>query len=507
LRLRVDGYILRVAEASPVELDWLRSFLTWEAHDGSRTTVVREGEDGAYTYTHLLGEIRSRAGEFVELVVEGEPERGEPADVKVDPNCLKGITLYKHQQLGVKKAIRGKIGMLSLATAAGKTNILLSIIRHVLGYDLDASGQCFIVVPTMYLAEMIYEEALEKGFTEDEIGVLHGDRKELRPVVVAVSDSIHNSLKRGDKFGKALRKARLMLADEAHHLQSETWREVWWSAGAEYKIGVTATPYNNVAGDPLASKGDAMTLATAGPVLYQVTNEYLIGKGIVAQTYCLYIGLKGRRQFYGISPTKLHDQQIADNEARNQRVLGIVRMARSFGVPVLVFVARTKHARVLMEQLRDEKVICKFKGRDSLQFDEHSGEIEQVPVTLTGPGSWVDRFEDGEWDIVIATQVLDEGVDIPDIGFTVFAGGGKSVRQNIQRRGRGSRRKKIGLNWAFMVDFMDNAHVWLYHHSKKRKAMFEATGTVILEGEDDKFRFWRLVRMAVESRGDGSDQA
>jgi superfamily II DNA or RNA helicase len=491
VKVLVEGHHLRFTEISPVEHDWAKQLLSWESHDGRVTSVLWEEDGAPCTYANLLPVMLERAAGVADIEVSGLPERPEPPEFKVDPDCLVGRTLYPHQLLGVKKGVRGFRGILSLATAAGKTSILLAL------YKTLKPKQCFLIVPTMYLAEMIYEEALVRGLTPDQVGVLHGERKELRPFVIAVSDSLHSSMRKGDRFGKALAGSDLMLADEGHHLQSDTWREIWWASPALHKIAVTATPFTNREGDVLATRQDAMVTAAAGPVLYEVSNEYLISKGIVAQTYCVYLTTPGRKPFFPISPTKLHTQQISDNEWRNKKIVEMTRQARSFGFPVLILVSRTQHARTLMGMLRDEKVICKFQGGKSLQFDEHTGAIEEVGVTLSGPGSWVDQYESGAWDIIIGTPNLDEGVDLPDLGFTVFGGGGKSLRLQVQRRGRGSRRKKNGLNRAFMVDFTDRTHVWLFSHSRKRRAIFESSGTIVME---DQRRFWRLVSEVADSK-------
>lgn len=510
MKLCVEGHYLKVLEASPVELSWLNDLLSWEGHQGAMTTVLMDGDGQSWfadptfdkpedlkTYAGLTTEIMKRASGKVDLTIEGMTDPGDPTPFTVDPGCLQGRTLRPHQIIAVKKALRGMRGILSLPTASGKTSILLAILKTL------NPKQTFIIVPTTYLAEMLYEEALEFGFTSDQVGVLHGGRKELRPVVVAVSDSLHNSLKKMDKFGQALVQSDLMLGDECHHLGADTWREIWWASPALYKIGVTATPYSSLDGDPLGCKQDAMVRAVGGPTLYEVSNNYLIEKGLVAQTYCLYISMPGRMTMYGVSPAKLHTDQIMNNTTRNDKIIAAVRKARSYDMPVLIFVARKAHARILMEQLRDEKVICKFDGENSLQFAE-DGSIENVKVTLSGPGSWVERYENGEWDVLISSPVLEEGVDIPEITFTIFAMSGRSLRKNVQRRGRGSRRKKDGEpNRAYMIDFTDRSHAWLYHQSRARRALFEATGTIILEdaaGKPDPFRFWRLVAQHAEIR-------
>lgn len=492
MKFKVNENIAELVEASPVELAWLASKLTWTNYSGNEETVLMRDKKGTWTFANLLPELKKRAGNSVDIEVE-DSRHLEPAPIReFDPNIIPGLTLYDHQLQAVKKGIRGVRGILAMPTGSGKTKTALAIVRHL------KPRQTILIVPSMYIAEMFYTEATEEcGFTKDEIGVWHGNRKELKPFTICVSNSVLSSIKKKDKLCDALRDCDLLLGDEAHHAQSKSWREIWFFSNSKYKLGLTATPYNNVENDPLASKGDAMTLAVLGPTLYTVTSQYLVSKGLIAQTYCLYLNTKGRKPFYPISPAKLHEQSIVNNTDRNILIVNAVREARAFGLSVLVLVQRLEHARILMSMLRDQKVICKFEGTTSLQFDEVTGQIAEFPVTLTGAGSWTERFEDGEWDICIASSVLDEGVDVRAIDFTVLATGNKAFRQMIQRRGRGSRRKKVGDNHAFLVDFVDRAHIYLYHHSMKRRAQYEATGSIILE---DERQFWRTVHSTVASR-------
>jgi superfamily II DNA or RNA helicase len=493
MKFSINNYLLDI-EASPVEMDWLKSLLTWEDHEGKETSVIEQREDESYyTYSNLLPEIQRHAQGVVDLEIEGELlPKPSKEKIKIDVNCLEGITLRPHQSKAAQKAIRGKQGFLWLPTAAGKTEIMLGIYQNL------KPDQCVIMVPTMYLAEEIYSRAVKYGISENEVGILHGKIKQNRKLIIAVTDSLRSSVSKEDQFYDTLMKTTLLMADEGHHLGAETWRNIWWTCPAEYKVAVTATPFNNLEGNPLASHNDAMTCATGGKILYQVSNSYLILKEVIAQTFCLYVFTRGMRKHWPISPVKLHTQMISENQARNEIVLKYARKARTYGLSVLILVSRTKHAEYLMNQLRDYKVMCKFEGSTSLQFDDQTGAIEKIPVDLSGPGSWTKRFENGEWEIVIGTPNMDEGVDTPDIGFTILAGGGKSVRQNIQRRGRGGRKKKGHQpNRAYMVDFMDRAHVYLWHHSRKRRAMFEASATIVME---DEKRFWRLINQHARIR-------
>jgi len=85
-------------------------------------------------------------------------------------------------------------------------------------------------------------------------------------------------------------------------------------------------------------------------------------------------------------------------------------------------------------------------------------------------------FADGLFPILIATVIVDEGLDIPRIGTLVLASGKKSKRCYLQRIGRSLRRKSSGENIVYIYDFMDKGNKYLEKHSKLRKKLYEAEG-------------------------------
>jgi len=477
------------SEYTVQEKQWLKSILTWDTHQGNKQSVLhKNSEDTLITFAHLLPEIIKKSDGIIEFSFENTFVNTSDWDGKVDPNLLQGITLRPHQVKAVTKGLRHFKGILSLSTGAGKTLILLGL--HV----ASRSKRTILIVPTVYLAEEIYKNAISCGITD--VGILSGDKKGLAGLTIAVADSLYSSLKKKDRFSEALLDCELLLADEAHHCQSNSWREMWFYSQAKRKIGVTATPFNNIENDPLASYGDALTASALGPILIHVSNALLVEKDVLAKTYCYYINIPGLKSAQGMPYNKVVDKYIINNDKRNQLIVESVRKAVKFGFSVLVLVSQKHHARLLMEMLVDLKVLCKFQGKESLQFNSYGG-IQEVKVEFTGDNNWIDRFADKEWDVLIASPVADEGLNFPDIGFTVLAGGGKSYRKNIQKRGRGSRKKKEGENIAFLIDFIDNPHVFLYHQSRKRRIIMEETGSTIVK---DQFEFWRIANRVKESK-------
>ena len=67
-----------------------------------------------------------------------------------------------------------------------------------------------------------------------------------------------------------------------------------------------------------------------------------------------------------------------------------------------------------------------------------------------------------------------------------MAGAGKSRVKVLQKLGRGIRRKKIGLNRVYILDFMDRSHIYLFQQYKKRLEYMEEVDATII-GDEYKF--------------------
>lgn len=82
----------------------------------------------------------------------------------------------------------------------------------------------------------------------------------------------------------------------------------------------------------------------------------------------------------------------------------------------------------------------------------------------------VKAFKEGKIDVLVATGILDEGFDAPNVRFLILAGGGKAEHVQTQRIGRGRRAAK-GKTELICIDFADRGH-YLGAHSKARHAAY-----------------------------------
>jgi len=80
-------------------------------------------------------------------------------------------------------------------------------------------------------------------------------------------------------------------------------------------------------------------------------------------------------------------------------------------------------------------------------------------------------MQDGDLDVLVASKIFDQGIDIPQLDALILAGSGKSSARALQRIGRVIRNYP-GKEKAIVVDFYDNCK-FLREHSKARLKVYK----------------------------------
>jgi ERCC4-related helicase len=80
----------------------------------------------------------------------------------------------------------------------------------------------------------------------------------------------------------------------------------------------------------------------------------------------------------------------------------------------------------------------------------------------------VDRFREGELNILVSTSIGEEGLDIPKVDLVVFYEPIPSAIRHIQRRGRTGRQEEGRVIVLLAKNTRDEGYRWSAHHKEKR---------------------------------------
>jgi len=329
-------------------------------------------------------------------------------------------------------------GVLVLPTAAGKTFIALKAIQQL-------KVQTLIVVPTLDLIDQWKKRV--KECLNLEAGVVGGGENTLRMVTVTTYDSAYiHAEQLGNKF-------RLIIFDEVHHLASTGYIQIAEMYTAPYRMGLTATYersdqrhslLSQLVGDPVYSVGVEEIAGHLSPYTYEKISVELTPQE--QQTY--ESQMKIFRSFLQQRRITLRSaadfQKFVMTTGRDPRAREAL-LARNKAVKVAV--NSEAKLTVLAQQLeayRKEKILI---------FTLHNDLVYRISLRFLVPAithqttreerrEILSNFGSGKYPVVVTSQVLDEGVDVPDASVGLILGGTGSNREYVQRLGRLLRKKE-----------------------------------------------------------------
>jgi len=250
------------------------------------------------------------------------------------------------------------------------------------------------------------------------------------------------------------------VSDEHQHVSADSlYNTLLACENAIYRVGLSGSIDQK--NKMLLRRIEAVT----GKVTSRTTTEFLVEEGHSAKPYINLIPIYGVEENtvkVDISGLKeyqqVYESGIVRNEYRNKLIAKITEMCYNRDQGVLIVVNRIEHGDTISMLLDLLSVPHEF-----LQ-----GEIvdEEREAKLS-------MMRSGELKVMIATSIMDEGVDISGIDVLIMGAGGKSLRQTVQRVGRAVRKKKGKANEAQIYDFYDRTHDYLYRHSKARHKIYE----------------------------------
>lgn len=386
------------------------------------------------------GTFRARACDYAEIVIglcragipfEDLAKDFSPVD---DLELREKITLRPHQEKALAAWRRSNCrGVAALPTGSGKTILAVSAIALL-------KRPAFVMVPTIDLLTQ-WAGVLERFFGR-RIGMLGGGSREIREITVSTYDSaVLNMEFIGSRFG-------FLIADECHHLPGPETRLVAAMSLAPFRLGLSATP--ELPEDRASVLEDLM-----GPVVCRVSIGELEGK--------VLSGYDVRQIRTSLDP----DEEASYRRSREIYTAFLRRYRISFAMPgawnrFIGLAARTPEGRRVFEAYLEQKRISRsgrakmrilwkilsgspgeriivFTADNATAYDIGRSFFLPVITHLTKSAErkeLLDGFREGRCRIIVTSQVLNEGVDVPEASIGVVISGTASAREHIQRLGR-----------------------------------------------------------------------
>lgn len=398
----------------------------------------------------------------------------EDSNVKISPSIdllheeLGTITLRPYQQEAVELAIKKSRGVINIATNGGKTEVACGIIQQLL--PTLPKGQSIVFLTG---SKEIFKQS-HKRISERlgmEVGKVGDGKWDIKPVTVAMIPSLSRYLKvkptkkadpkkykeTRDKVMGFLHSCHGFIADEVHHASSDSWYKLLMAMEqAHYRIGLTGT----VAQDTTLSY--MRLVGSTGRILIKISNDFLIKEGHSAKPV-IHLHSHPAKQFY--SPYDFARKEgIIDCIERNKKIVRLALDKTKDNQQSLIIVSETAHGNIL------EEVMQILSPKYDLYKDEVAFIHGDSPKSLRN--NCLDKFAEGHIRILIATSIMDEGVDISGINCVFLAAGGKSTRQVLQRIGRGLRKKSDG-SGVEVHDFIDDHNEYLMNHTEARIEVYK----------------------------------
>ena len=390
------------------------------------------GRAPAYRYAAIRRALEV-AGVHVDDRVLDASDRAA-ADAGLPAGLATGYELREYQRDALSAwHDAGDRGVLELPTGAGKTVIAIRAI-------VDLGVPTLIVAPTIDLVDQ-WQRELETEF-DVPIGRFGGGEQRRAAITVSTYDSAYLKAEAiGDAF-------ELVVFDEVHHLGGEGYQDIARLLAAPARLGLTATferpddahetvadligervyalDVDDLAGDHLASydiRRIEVELTPEERERYDERQgtffEYVREAGITFSSGSDYRELIKRS---GNDPAA-REALLAKNEARE------IMMNAS---------RKLERLETVLDRHRDDRVIV-FTAHTDLVY--RLSERFLLPAVTAETGAKerreiLTRFREGTYGRVVAANVLDEGVDVPDANVAVVLSGSGSEREFTQRLGR-----------------------------------------------------------------------
>ena len=366
-----------------------------------------------------------------------------------------------YQAEAIDTCLKKESGIIRIATGGGKT----LIIGRIAG-EMNIKTVIYVIG-----IELLYQmkDTMEALFPNTKIGIVGDGQCDIQDITIATvwsaaaafnkkitmidSDLTSESPKKTKLINKQsvrnmVNESELIIIDECQYAAAETiqflHRE---SYNARHRFLFSGTPWRETGDDLLIE-------AVGGQRIVDIDASFLIERGFLVPPEIHFINVPTMKKPGG-TYSEVYKNYIEKNSTRNMLIIEATKQLVDMGRKVLILVTKVDHGKTLLQDLSSDLRVASLDGRNST--------VDRLEN--------IGKMKNGELDVLIASKIFDQGVDIPNLDALVLAGSGKSGARALQRIGRVIR-KNDGKDRAIVVDFKDNCK-YLRNHSKARYKIYK----------------------------------
>lgn len=448
--VHVDCATARIVEFTPEEMEWACSYLTFQDPqarftNGNPVVELVNRIDNTFpsgfagklkkagaTRTHLSGRPIPIDVQLVDV------RKKPPARVETDLSWLRD-----YQRQAVETALSKTRGIIQMPTGAGKSVCAAGIIASV-------PCRWLVLVPQSDLLEQFAGHI--RARLGEEPGIIGDGQWNPQRVTVATFQTLSRRMTKAKdrRAYEFMQSVQGLIVDEAHSSASGTFSFVLSKAtNAYYRLGISATPLDRT------DKKSVFVIAQLGGIVHKTTSAELRARGFLADAAIKMVEVEQG----STAPTwqGIYGECIVRSKVRNQVVVEMVQKASK---PALVFVSQVKQGGILLPMLKRAGL------RAELVWGEDDTEERRKAIA---------DLVAGRLDVIVASSVFAQGVDIPSLKSVVNAAAGASVIQTLQRLGRGTRVTADKTEFEAW-DVLDTGNRYLAKHGKQRLETYQREG-------------------------------
>lgn len=360
------------------------------------------------------------------------------------------LELRGYQTEVVQSALKSGFGIIELATAGGKTLIMSSILENI--YHQNPNFKCLLIVPDLGLVNQSYNDFKDYGVSYTYSAWTGNSELDLSNNVIIANMGILQSEISDTEWTENV---DLLIVDEVHKVRrGNKINDLLKKIYTIHKFGFTGTL-------PEEILDQWNIFSKFGDVIYSKMSYELKAESYVtpAKVTALVLNYKTSPQFERTKDSTPADEYIAElkflltNDFRN----GVINhLVNKFDNNSLVLVDLIDHGQAIYDKITGSstnKEVYFIRGEVEVEERKRVQALMEKQTNIC---------------VVAISKIFSTGINIKNLHYLIFAGGGKAKVKIVQSIGRGLRlhedKKEL-----IIFDIADNLKYGRSHYEKRKQ--------------------------------------